>query len=322
VDSYKPGTNPGRKNKELGFDGHKKVLENLSKAKVFHVALGGGESLELPWFFDLADYAAKLKMIPNLTTNGFEINLDNIGRCKVFGQINVSIDGIFEDYDATRGIKGFEKADKGLNLLRKGKCRFGINTVLSRVNFHLLESIIKYAKKKKAGQVELLRFKPSGRGAGIFSEMDITLKQAESFYPKVVRLIKKYRINIRLDCSFMPMVFFHEPNPGQVEFFSVTGCHGGDMLLGIKPDGGVNPCSFASVQKDLNALDFPGWWAEKKTFNNFRRWHKDPPAPCSDCQYLEMCRGGCHVVAKAVAGDLMAPDPGCPTVVRHYDKRK
>jgi radical SAM protein with 4Fe4S-binding SPASM domain len=44
-----------------------------------------------------------------------------------------------------------------------------------------------------------------------------------------------------------------------------------------------------------------------------------PSTPCDVCDYLSLCRGGCHVVAKQVLGDMKKPDPGCPTVRRYYD---
>ena len=316
VDSYKPGTRPDLEAAELGFSGNKKIVDSLAEAKVFHIALGGGESMEMPWFFDLAGYAVSKKIVPNLTTNGFQLNENNVQQCTLFGQINVSLDGVEFDYKDTRGIEGFLAADRALTLLKKTGCSFGINTVVSSRNFNNLEQVIRYAKQKKANQVELLRFKPAGRAVDEFFEMDLDPDQAKAFYPLVKKLTKKYRMNIRLDCSFMPMVFYHRPDPRRASFFSVAGCFGGDQLMGIRPDGAVNACSFAPTE-NWDANQVSNWWKRSDAFAPFRDWDKEPPTPCDVCEYLPLCRGGCHVVALAVKGSLNKPDPGCP-IVREY----
>jgi radical SAM protein with 4Fe4S-binding SPASM domain len=315
VDSYRPGTRPDLDSRELGLEGMKRIVDVLARARVFHAALGGGESLELPWFFDLADYARQQGIVPNLTTNGFFVSEHNAERCRVFGQINVSIDGTGDDYREARGIDGFEAADRALTLLRKAGCNTGINVVVSRRNFDRLESIFRYARKRGVNQVELLRFKPAGRGKDLFAELDLTPRQAFLFYPLVTSLSRRHRVRLRVDCSFMPMVFAHQPDRKRVERFGACGCLGGEMLMSVGPDGAVAACSFAGPESwDLAGL--PGWWPSESAFAPFRKWQDHAPEPCASCRYLEFCRGGCHVVAQAVLGDWASPDPGCPLAGR------
>jgi radical SAM protein with 4Fe4S-binding SPASM domain len=315
MDSYLPGTRPDLQAKELGLEGMKQVVDALAEIRVFHLALGGGESLELPWFLELAEYVRDRGMIPNLTTNGFPLDENNAKRCRVFGQINVSLDGVGDAYRDTRGVRGFEAADRALSLLRKARCRTGINVVVSRRNVHDLETIFRYARRMKLNQVELLRFKPSGRGLDPFPEMDLTPEQALAFYPRVIVLARRFRIRLRLDCSFMPMVFAHRPDPGRIDLFAIAGCHGGEMLLGVDPAGQAGACSFAE-HEPLAASRIRSWWEAPETFRIFRSWHENAHEPCASCAYLAACRGGCHVVARAVLGDPRKPDPGCPRVQR------
>ena len=46
------------------------IADRLIAMKIFHVALGGGESLEIPWLFDLAAHFRRGGVVPNLTTSG------------------------------------------------------------------------------------------------------------------------------------------------------------------------------------------------------------------------------------------------------------
>src|SRR5215212_5363874 len=51
-----------------------RVLDELSAMGVFHVALGGGEALELDYLFNVAAHARKVGITPNLTTSGLGLD--------------------------------------------------------------------------------------------------------------------------------------------------------------------------------------------------------------------------------------------------------
>ena len=149
--------------------------------------------------------------------------------------------------------------------------------------------------------------------------MDLTPEQGASFFPLVTSLLRKTRIRLRLDCSLMPMVYAHEPDPNRLDRFAMFGCHGGQILMGIGPDGAVSACSFAPVE-DWDPLEMSGWWRDGRAFAPFRLWQESAPEPCRCCRYLELCRGGCHAVALAIHGSMSRADPGCP-IVQRYEGR-
>src|SRR5262245_29392261 len=91
----------------LGLAEAKTALDRLAAHGVFHVALGGGEAMELEHLFDVAAYARKVGIVPNLTTAGLNMTPALARRCRVFGQINVSVDGVGERYRAARGFDGY-----------------------------------------------------------------------------------------------------------------------------------------------------------------------------------------------------------------------
>jgi radical SAM protein with 4Fe4S-binding SPASM domain len=118
------------------------------------------------------------------------------------------------------------------------------------------------------------------------------------------------------------MLAHHAPAPALLAQLAVYGCAGGDLLIGAKPGGQLTACSFAAPPPALaggarpRATDLGAYWAEPSAFAPFRDW-RAARAPCSTCDYLPLCRGGCRVVAAHVTGDLSAPDPECPRVVDH-----
>jgi radical SAM protein with 4Fe4S-binding SPASM domain len=290
----------------------KRALDGLARAGVFHVALGGGEAIDLPFLFDVAEYARSVGIVPNLTTAGLTLDAEMARRCRVFGQINVSVDGVGEAYQRARGFDGFALAERSLRLLRSEKREVGVNCVVSRSSFDGVEDVVRMAKRLRLNEVELLRFKPSGRGAPLFDQEDLTEAQALAIYPLALRLTRRYRMRVKLDCSFAPMVFAHEPPRRAAELLGVQGCVGGDVLAAVTPDGQVQGCSFGGPPEgDVVEGAFEPVWRDG--FHAFRDYVSRAPEPCRSCAYVSLCRGGCRVVAQH-AGDWWQPDPGCPRV--------
>ncbi|MCZ7582690.1 MAG: radical SAM protein [Deltaproteobacteria bacterium] len=314
MDSAPDGAGDG----EMGREGVFAALARLAKMRVFHLALGGGESTELPWLFEVAHVARGLGMIPNLTTNGFHITGENAAEFAVFGQVNISIDGVGDRYATHRGINGFDRAFRALRALKRKSVRTGINCVVSRHNFEYLEEIFALGEDVGIQQLELLRYKPAGRAADIdaFLAHDLDDDQAWRFFPKVMDLAKEYDTPLAIDCSLTPYLYCHNPDQEKLEFYGVTGCHGGNMLCGVGADGAASACSFASSE-NRTVFNIQDWWGREDTFFAFRKWVDAAPQPCASCDFLKLCRGGCHVVSKHESGDIYAPDPGCPKVRRY-----
>ena len=143
---------------EWGLVEWTRTIDVLADAGVFHVALGGGESATLPWLGELAEHARRRGIIPNLTTSGLEGLEALLGHAHLFGQINVSIDGLGATYAAVRGFDGFARADAAIRKLRAVKREVGINVVVTRANFAELPAIFAYAAERRLAEVELLRF--------------------------------------------------------------------------------------------------------------------------------------------------------------------
>lgn len=296
------------------------ALDRLAAHGVFHVALGGGEATDLDYLFEVAAYARSVGILPNLTTAGLNMTEEMARRCTVFGQINVSIDGVGARYREARGFDGFARAERALRLLRAVKKEVGINCVVSRTSYPHLGEVVALARRLRLNEVELLRFKPSGRGLVNFASEDLTPEQARGLFPRARWLMIRHLMRIKLDCSFAPMVFWHRPALWVARFFGVVGCEGGNLLASVMPDGAITGCSFGGPDEG-SIFDAA---ATKRAFDSgfsaFRDYQSRAPEPCRSCAYLSLCKGGCRVVAKA-KGDWWQPDPGCPRVTEWRESR-
>jgi radical SAM protein with 4Fe4S-binding SPASM domain len=300
---------------EWGLESWRRAIDTLADMGVFHLALGGGESATLPWLGELAAHARDRGLIPNLTTSGLAGLSDLLDIAHLFGQINVSIDGLGAAYQAVRGFDGFARADRAVQALRARKREIGINTVITRQNFDHIGELFAYARTRRLNEIELLRFKPAGRGKRVFLEHTCTDEQHRALLPAVLRASKKHRMRVRLDCSYTPMIAHHRPDAELLAKLAVYGCTGGDFLIGAKADGTVTACSFAAPPAGRPKVhELERYWREQDAFKPFRDF-RQADEPCRSCAYHELCRGGCRVVSAHVLGDARRPDPECPRVV-------
>lgn len=303
---------------EWGLGEWKLAIDALASRGVFHLALGGGESAELPWLPEIAAHARARGLVPNLTTSGLldRASMDRlIAHAHLFGQINVSMDGVGDRYEAVRGVDGFARADAAIVALRAVNRHVGINCVVTRHNYEGLSELFAYARRRRLAEIELLRLKPSGRGRRVYDSLRCTDAQHRALLPTVLTLSLRHRLRVRLDCSYTPMVAHHRVDEKLMKWLSIYGCAGGDMLVASKADGRLTACSFAEpTDNKVKVVDLPAYWDRDDAFGAFRQW-RAADEPCRSCTYLPLCRGGCRVVSVHTSGSLAAPDPECPRVV-------
>jgi len=317
------GASPDGAPNEWGLAEWTRAIDHLAEAGVFHVALGGGESAVLPWLGELADHARRRGIVPNLTTSGLA-GLDRlVAICDRFGQINVSLDGLGPTYARVRGFDGFARADAAIRALRAVKREVGINVVVTRQNFDELDGLFAYAAQRRLSEIELLRFKPSGRGARAYGELRCSDAQHRAFLPAILAAAKRHAVRVKVDCSYTPMLAHHRPDRALLAELAVYGCTGGDFLVGAKPGGQLTACSFAAPPPPPapgadrpRVTELRSYWDAPGAFGAFRTW-SNAREPCASCAYHALCRGGCKVVSAHAAGDPSAPDPECPRVVDH-----
>jgi radical SAM protein with 4Fe4S-binding SPASM domain len=181
------------------------------------------------------------------------------------------------------------------------------------MNFDRLDDVVVLAKEYGLHDVELLRFKPFGRGKRDYNSLKLTYEQACAVLPRFVALSRDYAMPLRIDCSFLPMVCMHRPDKEVMERLSVNGCDAGNMLLGVKSDGTIAGCSFCTNSE--NVADLPHLWKVSKHLNECRTRKERLGEPCQTCDYCGICKGGCRAVSEYLTGNPDAPDPECPTVV-------
>ena len=54
-------------------------------------------------------------------------------------------------------------------------------------------------------------------------------------------------VRVRVDCSYTPMIAWHDPGVELLAQLAVYGCTGGDFLIGAKASGVMTACSFGRM---------------------------------------------------------------------------
>jgi radical SAM protein with 4Fe4S-binding SPASM domain len=287
-------------------------LEALAAAGVFEVAIGGGETGISSNTLSLVAMIRGLGMVPNLTTSGLGMTAERAAALAIHvGQVNISLDGVGDDYRSVRGFDGTSMALRAIKHLRDAGIPVGVNTVLTRHNLAALPGLADVLVAHGVSEWQWLRLKPAGKATSRYEDTRLTPEQAMSLWPLALQIEASRGLQLRFDCALVPFIAAHGVPVDHLEKLGVAGCPGGHSLWTRRADGRYAPCSFAPASEVADVVT--GWQADE-TLSKWRRRSANPPAPCSDCAYQEICRGGCRIVAGHVVGDPMAPDPECPRV--------
>lgn len=293
------------------------ALRAIAERGVFHVALGGGESLLRRDLFALARYARELGLVPNLTTSGIGMNPALAEACRVFGQVNVSLDGLGETYRDARGYDGAERALRALELLAGAGVPCGINYVLSERTWGAVDETLARIAPIGVNEVEFLRFKPAGRGRDVYADYRLSEAHACALLPRLLALQRAYPgVHMKIDCSLVPFVCAADPDAEVLERFGIYGCEAGHALAAVTADLVTTPCSFVADPVG-GAVEAMAGWETDARLEAWRTYPERAPEPCASCTYRRICKGGCKVVTRHLEGAWFAPDPECPRVRAH-----
>lgn len=266
-----------------------KVIDSLAELGCEIFSVTGGEPLLREDIFDVLDYAKSKNIKVGYVTNGFATD-DYIQKIEKLmpHSILVSIDGYGKNHDEVRGAPG--SYDKCINSVERyvkmGIPVVGVSTVMLPDNIEHIPKIIRDVQQRGCTKQRIQPLIPEGRAVGTKNPVEVT-KQAL----KIVLQARRDGIDIDISEGFGFLGILDEKVRAS-KFF--CGC--GWNTFTIMQDGNVMGCPAIEYpdlgegnvrEKDIKDI----WW------NRFERFRdtilEDLPKKCRDCQYMEICRGGC-----------------------------
>ncbi len=143
----------GGPRKELSTTEVLSLLDDLKAAGCLTVTLTGGEAMLRPDFFEIAEYAKKLRFVIRLFTNAFLLD-DELRARRVLAlnpiSVDISLYGASEEaYERVTGHRAFAKVTKAIDtLLSKGQ-RMLIKIPLMQENYGDLDAMIAFCESRK-----------------------------------------------------------------------------------------------------------------------------------------------------------------------------
>ena len=299
-----------------------RVMDEIALIGKPVIILTGGEPLLRPDIFELAQYGTDKGFRMVMASNGTLFTEETIEKMKSSGiqRVSISIDGPdAETHDAFRRVKGsFEGSLQGIELAKKGRLEFQINTTITRINLHLVPDILRLAVNLGAVALHIFLLVPTGRGKEM---QDQEISPAD--YEKTLHWFYDQRDNVplQLKATCAPHYYRILRQRAKAEGKKITpqthgldamtrGCLGGISFCFISHIGQVQPCGYLEMNcGNVREKPFQEIWTASEVFRNLRNTDAYR-GKCGRCEFRKVC-GGCRARAYETLGDYMAEEPYC-----------
>lgn len=270
------------------------LIKMMKHARVFQIALGGGEPTLHPEFPKiLKKLRLEADVIPNYTTNGSTLNREILLASKKYcGAVAVS-------YNKHRFNETLIAAEK----LRKASIKTNVHIVLLRENFSQILNIIQEYAKIGISGVVLLLFKPMGRGSTLRNQI-IRPEDENNLAKELIKITafcQSKKITLHYDACSAPLI---RKLPYLAE--SIDGCNGARYSCYVDLNLRAKPCSFMQNKQgiDLHSIGLKKAW-NSPFFLEFRRTLlRRRFVGCKKCDYFTSCWGGCPIIPEiAICSD-------------------
>ena len=160
-----------------------------------------------------------------------------------------------------------------------------------------------------SSEVELLRFKPSGRGARAYDGLRCTDAQHRAFLPTILAAARRHRVRVKVDCSYTPMLAHHRPGPRAARRARGLRLHRRRLPGRRQARRRSSPRAASRRRRRRSTATARGstssraYWNAPDAFGAFRTLARRAPSRARAASYHALCRGGCKVVSAHVTGD-------------------
>jgi len=306
------------------------LFEELGRLGVQNVCLSGGEVFTRPDLFELIDGVIANKMRYSILTNGTLITEDTLeefakGKRRLrLSSIQVSIDGsCAEIHDKSRPPKSFDRALRGLRLLKQANFPVTVRVTVNRANVNDLPNIARLLLEDVGlGGFSTNEADQMGSARCYGDSTVLTRSERKQAMETLTRLNQKY--NGRISANAGPLAV--ASNFAEIEAARAQGktgmqgrgtlcsCGGVFNKLAILHDGTIVPCNMLPklVMGIFGHQSLAEVWLSSPAINAVRYRRQIPiqslPS-CKDCTYAGFCAGGCPASVMAKFGRLNARDP-------------
>lgn len=297
-----------------------------------YVVISGGEPL-LRWntVLRLAERLRTHNIGVALSTSGILLTPKHLKDIHLFSYVGVSIDGDKPMHETMRGLKGsFERAVRAVKMLQDNGVNCGIRFTLCRLTAPVLWHVVELAQQLKVSRFYLSHLMGAGRGCSL-----VPLSGRE--YLKVMGEFLTWAIdhslqsgrpgittgNAEADALYL-LELFGERYPSKkralmtlLEASPISGT--GLSLLNLDADGTLYPDPYLRVPLgNLHEQPLRQILESSPVIAQLKGRLNNPPAECSHCEFVGICKGGTPARAFLHHRSLHKPDPLCWAQLSSY----
>ena len=307
-----------------------KELESLA---VRTLTLSGGEIFMRPDLWELLDGLVAARMRFSILTNGTLLAEDAVarlgqeGRRRRLDSIQVSIDGSCAAiHDASRGKGSFEKALRGLRLLKAAGFPATARVTVNRHNVGDLENVARLLLDD-VGLARIGTNDAMPMGTGCARREDIVLLPEQR--PQAMRVLAKLEREYpgRIQATAGSLALWHmfremeEAKAGgrktrrwKMGCLSSCGCM--FAKLAVHHDGMIVPCNMlaAAALGTIGETPIRSIWQDHPLLKEMRGRGEIPMGRvpgCAGCEWIPYCSGGCPAAEYTRTGEMNVANPEC-----------
>jgi len=305
-------------------------FNELGGLAVRELILSGGELFVRRDLWEIIDHIIDNRMRYSILSNGTLITEEtienfNIGkRRKRLNSIQVSIDGSCpEIHDKSRGAGSFDKAIRGLRLLKEGGFPVTSRVTINRYNVDDLENVTKLLLE----DIGLNSFGTNDAipmGSGCDNRSSIVLLPDQKV--KAMKVLRELEIKYkgRIHASAGPQAKWK--SYGEMEHAKATGekskrwkmgyltaCGCMFNKLSVHHDGIISPCNMLPGLEmgRINKDSIKSIWQNHKILTDLKERRSIPMSDleeCKGCDWTEFCNGSCPGLPYTTRGDFNLPN--------------
>ena len=269
------------------------------------VVICGGEPLTSPYLFPLLEFVREeMGAAPvSILTNGTLVSEKLADRLSTFETLRfqLSLDGPASDrHDLIRGAGNFEKALRGLRVLKSRGLDVNVLSVLSRRTLPWMEDFFQLAKAEQFNSMNFVRFVPEGFGRKLFdSDADQPLVGIElkSAFERMLALMAQYQVSTSVQGPLFELIM---PGLGRNGRFweSIVVDYQGFVVASSRSKMRLGH----ALRDGLDEI-----FLKNEIYLALRGGKVDG---CGSCSLYAVC-GGDRNAAFAATGNFLGKDPGC-----------
>ncbi len=280
---------------QINFSNILNLVHQVDELGVMEIQLTGGEPFVLPYILDVIR-KIQSRLIPcSIFTNGTligEKDFDYLSNNNYGLMFYISLDGYEETHDTFRRVKGsFRKTVRTIKRLIEMGCDVRINTSVGGHNIKEMPQFIKFVNREFSTLHRLVTVEAIGR-----AKEDMTINPEE------------FSDLLRESQNTLEFLDNHD----SIVDWSTPACGIGSSMLFIDAYGNVSFCPTLTQRENPNFLAgsikqqfLKDIWENSPVFKKFR---KIQCRDVDDCDFRELCKGGCRSRAYLSTGDINSPD--------------